>query len=137
MRGERERWEKKRDGEGDVPRKGEGKKRHLESLGTLHPFLLPPSATPPLRRPSAGRVLTPIFVSTQPFPRQLLPEPWHPTPQSRLSSGIFTQNAGANWSFSVPSLDANLEKEMATHSSLFAWEIPWTEETGRLWSTGL
>ena len=25
-----------------------------------------------------------------------------------------------------------LEKEMATHSSLFAWEIPRTEESGRL-----
>ena len=24
-----------------------------------------------------------------------------------------------------------LEKEMATHSSILAWEIPWTEETGR------
>ena len=25
-----------------------------------------------------------------------------------------------------------LEKEIATHSSIFAWRIPWTEETGRL-----
>ena len=25
-----------------------------------------------------------------------------------------------------------LEKEMATHFSILAWEIPWTEETGRL-----
>ena len=25
-----------------------------------------------------------------------------------------------------------LEKEMATHSSFLFWEIPWTEETGRL-----
>ena len=25
-----------------------------------------------------------------------------------------------------------LEKEMATHSSIIAWEIPWTEETGGL-----
>ena len=25
-----------------------------------------------------------------------------------------------------------LEKEMATHSSTFAWKIPWTEEHGRL-----
>ena len=30
-----------------------------------------------------------------------------------------------------------LEKEMATHSSILAWEIPWTEEPGRLQSTGL
>ena len=30
-----------------------------------------------------------------------------------------------------------LEKEMATHSSIRAWRIPWTEEPGRLQSTGL
>ena len=28
-----------------------------------------------------------------------------------------------------------LEKEMATHSSILAWRIPWTEEPGRLWCT--
>ena len=30
-----------------------------------------------------------------------------------------------------------LEKEMATHSSILAWEIPWTEEPGELQSVGL
>ena len=30
-----------------------------------------------------------------------------------------------------------LEKEMATHSSLLAWKIPWTEEPGGLLSMGL
>ena len=29
-----------------------------------------------------------------------------------------------------------LEEETATHSSILAWEIPWTEESGRLQSTG-
>ena len=29
-----------------------------------------------------------------------------------------------------------LEKEMATHSSILAWKIPWTEEPGRLHSMG-
>ena len=29
-----------------------------------------------------------------------------------------------------------LEKEMATHSSILVWRIPWTEEPGRLQSTG-
>ena len=29
-----------------------------------------------------------------------------------------------------------LEEEMATHSSIFAWEIPWTEEPGGLQSMG-
>ena len=30
-----------------------------------------------------------------------------------------------------------LEKGMATHSSILAWRIPWTEEPGRLQSMGL
>ena len=30
-----------------------------------------------------------------------------------------------------------LEKEMATHSSILAWKIPWTEEPSRLQSMGL
>ena len=30
-----------------------------------------------------------------------------------------------------------LEKEMATHSSILAWKIPWTEEPGRLQFMGL
>ena len=29
-----------------------------------------------------------------------------------------------------------LEKEMATHSSILAWKMPWTEEPGRLQSMG-
>ena len=29
-----------------------------------------------------------------------------------------------------------LEKEMSTLSSILAWEIPWTEEPGRIQSTG-
>ena len=39
----------------------------------------------------------------------------------------------------APSLDWEglLEKEMATHFSILAWRIPWTEEPGRLQSIGL
>ena len=38
----------------------------------------------------------------------------------------------------VPSLDWEdlLEKEMATHSSILAWKIPWMEEPGGLQSMG-
>ena len=38
----------------------------------------------------------------------------------------------------VPSLGQEdpLEEGMAIHSSILAWEIPWTEEAGRLESTG-
>ena len=34
-----------------------------------------------------------------------------------------------------PTLNS-LEKEMATHSSSFAWKIPWREDPGRLQSMG-
>ena len=39
----------------------------------------------------------------------------------------------------VPSLSQEdpLEREMATHSGILAWEIPWTEEPGGLQSMGL
>ena len=39
----------------------------------------------------------------------------------------------------VQSLDQEdpLEKEMTTHSSILAWEIPWMEEPGELQSMGL
>ena len=30
----------------------------------------------------------------------------------------------------------DLKKEMATHSSIFAWKIPWMEEPGKLQSMG-
>ena len=38
----------------------------------------------------------------------------------------------------VQSLDREdpLEKEMATHFTILAWEIPWIEEPGRLQSMG-
>ena len=35
------------------------------------------------------------------------------------------------WVYSLGQKDP-LEKEMATHSSILAWEIPWTEEPGGL-----
>ena len=34
----------------------------------------------------------------------------------------------------IPGLEDPLEKAMATHSSIVAWEIPWTEEPGKLYS---
>ena len=34
-------------------------------------------------------------------------------------------------------LEDLLEKEMAPHSSILAWRIPWTEEPGGLQSVGL
>jgi len=37
----------------------------------------------------------------------------------------------------IPGREDPLEESMATHSSILAWRIPWTEEPGRLQSTGL
>ena len=35
------------------------------------------------------------------------------------------------------SLEDPLEKEMANHSSILAWKVPWTEEPGKVQSMGL
>ena len=40
------------------------------------------------------------------------------------------------WVWSLGPEDS-LEKEMATDSSILAWEIPWTEELCGLWSMGV
>ena len=37
---------------------------------------------------------------------------------------------------SIPGQENPLEKEMATHSSILGWRIPWTEEPGGLQSMG-
>ena len=44
----------------------------------------------------------------------------------------------AMWETQVRSLgwEDALEKEMATHSSILAWRIPWMEEPGGLYSMG-
>ena len=44
-----------------------------------------------------------------------------------LASGGDTGDLGP-----IPGSGISLEKEMATHSSILAWEIPWTEEPGGL-----
>ena len=47
----------------------------------------------------------------------------------RLSAMQETQIRSLGW-------EDPLEKEMAAHSSILAWKIPWTEEPGRLPSMG-
>ena len=37
---------------------------------------------------------------------------------------------------SIPGLGRALEEGMATHSSILAWKIPWTEDPGKLQSIG-
>ena len=49
------------------------------------------------------------------------------------------KNLPAMWKTWVPSLGRGdaLEKEMATHSNIPPWEIPWTEDLDGLQSMGL
>ena len=49
------------------------------------------------------------------------------------------KNLPAMWETQVLSLgqEESLEKGMATHSSILAWRIPWTEEPGELQPMGL
>ena len=55
-----------------------------------------------------------------------------------FSGGPVGKNLPAHVEYtgSIPGQEDALEKEMATHSSILIWEIPWTEEPGRLQSMG-
>ena len=55
-----------------------------------------------------------------------------------IHSSVDTESAcnAGDWVQSLSQEDP-LEKGMATHSSTFAWKIPWTEEPGGLQSNGL
>ena len=48
------------------------------------------------------------------------------------------ENLPAMWETEVPSLGQEdpLERGLGTHSRILAWRITWTEESGRLQSTG-
>ena len=62
--------------------------------------------------------------------------------QSKVNGGFPGSSDGKESAFnagdpgSIPGLEDPLEKEMATHSSILAWKIPWTEEPGGLQSMG-
>ena len=49
-----------------------------------------------------------------------------------------TPNDTGDIEVQVRSLDQEdpLEEGMATHSSILAWRVPWTEDPGGLWSMG-
>ena len=53
------------------------------------------------------------------------------------SSVVKNPPANAEDTGSIPCQEDILEREMATHSSILAWEIPWTEEPGELQSMEL
>ena len=58
----------------------------------------------------------------------------HTDPPMDFPGGSDSNASAYNAETQVQSLDQDdlLEKEMATHSSILAWKIPWTEGPGRL-----
>ena len=52
--------------------------------------------------------------------------------------GSVAKNLPAMWKMRVQSLgwEDPLEEEMAIHSSILSWKIPWAEDSGRLQSLG-
>ena len=64
---------------------------------------------------------------------------WHIMPEELdFPNGSMVKNLPAMQEAQVQSLGQEdpLEKELVTDSSILAWEIPWTEETGGLQSMG-
>ena len=60
------------------------------------------------------------------------------SPRKVFPGGSVVKNLSTNAGDLVQSLGQEdpLEEGMATHSSILAWRIPWTEEPGGLWSMG-
>ena len=55
-----------------------------------------------------------------------------------LPGGVVVKNLPANAgdirdAGSIPGMGRSLEEEMATHSSILIWKIPWTEARGEIW----
>ena len=44
--------------------------------------------------------------------------------------------ASLSWGFNASIVCSSMEKKVATHSSILAWKIPWTDDPGRLQSMG-
>ena len=55
----------------------------------------------------------------------------------KLLYGFPDSSVGKEPAYQSLGLEDPLEEEMATHSSILAWRIPWTEEPGGLQSMGL
>ena len=55
---------------------------------------------------------------------------------SRRDCVLEVWDFGENFYAFSKDFSTDVEKEMATHSSILAWKTPWTEEPGRLQSMG-
>ena len=110
------------------------------SLGTLSP-LSQTGASPIWEAPT---LKSSIFFSGMPFVPQtviiVLKLGINPTPSQiqGFLGGADGKGFGCNKETWVRSLGQEdpMEEEMAAHSSILAWRIPWTEKPGGLWSMG-
>ena len=68
-------------------------------------------------------------------------EPWNMRRVSKVNAMVAQMVKASAYKVedpgSIPGREDPLEKEMATHSSILVWKIPWMEEPGRLQSVGL
>ena len=76
----------------------------------------------------------------RPYKKHATIRSWHSLHASQVALQVKKPLANARdvrdagWSLG---LEDPLEEDIATHSNILAWRIPWTEEPGRLWSIGL
>ena len=81
-----------------------------------------------------GVTLAPIYAANTGAPKYIK----HKLKMKGLPRWLSGKESASNSGDQVQSLgwEDTLEKEMATHSSILAWEIPWAEEPGGLQSMG-
>ena len=114
----------------------------------LSPKLLPVSTAFHIVLSPIKSVLLPPSISVRPSPllrdfrktqAKVYPLNWASSPSLGFPGGSAGKNPPAMQKMQIWSLGWKdpLAKEIVTHSSVLAWEIPWTEEPGRLQSMGL
>ena len=94
-------------------------------LTVMSPYLVEVLSDTPSECLKPQIVLNPIYTMFSPICAYL----WY-------SSAVKYLSAMQMWVWSMGREDP-LDDEMATHSNILAWEIPWTEEPGGLESMGL
>ena len=137
---------------GGLGRGLEGGRRQSPILGRLHRSVV--SASPGCNSPSASSLQDIALVLWLPAPRSsLCKKPLHETLKIirngvywAFLEGTLTEDFPRSPSVKEPTCQCRrrkwsqgqeypLEERMATHSSILAWRIPWTEEPGGLQST--
>ena len=92
----------------------------------------PGDPSSPVSKPGSHHPPSPVPLSNMPLFSSLITRSAWKAFCSSLSCPISSWECGG-----MQPLVLTREKETAPHSSVLAWELPWTEEPGRLQSTGL